>query len=333
MTKKFILSFCLFASYSFGQSFSSSNEIATGTSQTLYLCDSATTDYASIKGDGVIWDYSNVKRFDTPSSIARTFKYQSNLKPSVYTNALQTKTSEEPLSFYLSSNSNERFIEGFEYQDASFGLVSANFTSDNMKIMTYPFGFNSEVNDNFNGILKAGTMVNTSCTGSSKSIIDGRGKILLGNGVEIDNVVRHNLDFSLTASTFLGVVNVKVKQYEYYDLSNSNLPVFTHTNLDITQGSASLIKMNFVFNSVEPIKVTGLLENGLNQLSIYPNPVKDFLKIADNSVVNVKVTDVSGNVLKTSTNSSVSVSDLVSGIYFVVFDKGGISYSLKFIKE
>ncbi len=199
--------------------------------------------------------------------------------------------------------------------------------------MTYPFSLNSEVKDNFNGILKAGTLVNTSCTGSSKSIIDGRGKIMLGNSIEIENVVRHYLDFSLTASTFLGTVNVKVKQYEYYDLTNSNLPVFTHTNLDITQGSASLIKMNFVFNSVEPIKISGLLENGFNHLSIYPNPVKDVLTISDDSIISFKVTDLSGKVLKIANNSNVSVSDLVSGLYFVVFEKEGVSYSQKFIKE
>ena len=58
---KLILNTLLFIPFlTFSQSLDVSNEPAIGDAATLYVCDSNTTDYESITGTGVNWDYSTI---------------------------------------------------------------------------------------------------------------------------------------------------------------------------------------------------------------------------------------------------------------------------------
>src|SRR5690606_12418940 len=74
----------------------------------------------------------------------------------------------------------------------------------------------------------------------------------------------------------------------------------------------------------------GIEENYLNELnlSVYPNPASDILNVDISTSLNVtenentelKITDVSGRVLKQSSldkkNNEINVSELANGIYF-----------------
>jgi thermitase len=71
---------------------------------------------------------------------------------------------------------------------------------------------------------------------------------------------------------------------------------------------------------------------------VYPNPVMDKLYIHDNSansLEDIKILDVSGRLVKKMElfNTSIDVSNLNTGIYFLSFDYNGKSKVFKFIKK
>ncbi|MGB0887026.1 MAG: T9SS type A sorting domain-containing protein [Vicingaceae bacterium] len=72
-------------------------------------------------------------------------------------------------------------------------------------------------------------------------------------------------------------------------------------------------------------------------LSIYPNPVKSNITIANlqSPIVNVTVLDVTGKVVKTqiANNNTIDVSNLISGVYFVQIQTEEGVFNNKFIKE
>jgi hypothetical protein len=77
-----------------------------------------------------------------------------------------------------------------------------------------------------------------------------------------------------------------------------------------------------------------------NELSVYPNPVKNKLnfKSTENlNIKNVKILDLNGLILSETAGlsipSSLNVSDLVNGIYFVEFEYESQTYQMKFVKN
>ena len=57
-----------------------------------------------------------------------------------------------------------------------------------------------------------------------------------------------------------------------------------------------------------------------NNISVSPNPAKDFITISSSSNVVIDsavITDINGRIVKTSTSSQINISDLNSGVYFL----------------
>lgn len=69
-------------------------------------------------------------------------------------------------------------------------------------------------------------------------------------------------------------------------------------------------------------------------LSIYPNPSSDFIHIeVEESLIDVKIYNGSGQVCKTSQHKTVSISDLPPSIYFIDVETKTGHYKTKFIKN
>lgn len=75
-------------------------------------------------------------------------------------------------------------------------------------------------------------------------------------------------------------------------------------------------------------------QNELN-LSVYPNPAKDFINISQNNIPqNIQILGVDGRTYKTINNSNkIDISGLSSGFYFLKFELNNQVKSIKFIKE
>ena len=74
-----------------------------------------------------------------------------------------------------------------------------------------------------------------------------------------------------------------------------------------------------------------------NNFSIYPNPVNNVLNISvknEISINNLSITDLNGRVVtSSSSSSSIDVSNLSSGVYFVSIETNEGRGTAKFVKN
>jgi len=87
------------------------------------------------------------------------------------------------------------------------------------------------------------------------------------------------------------------------------------------------------YTYINPVGITSIKEN---ELSIYPNPVNDVMRIESKvAFKEIIVSDVHGAImLRTAFESIIDVSALQAGIYFIhCFNTEGQNYSRKFLKE
>ena len=112
--------------------------------------------------------------------------------------------------------------------------------------------------------------------------------------------------------------------------SGDNLQVKQDANSSVTSIPVSIIR-KIVFS--EALGTTVIGENK-KELSIYPNPSSDVVRISSNSMetMHVKIYSLSGQLLKIGsfdTNQDIDVSGFAKGIYLVQID----DVTLKFVKK
>ena len=81
---------------------------------------------------------------------------------------------------------------------------------------------------------------------------------------------------------------------------------------------------------------TGITENGLSNLTIYPNPTSDQITIdikGYNGVVNVEVYDLQGRLLETTTNTIVSLKKHAKGIYVLKVSYGEVTEEVRVVRD
>ena len=81
---------------------------------------------------------------------------------------------------------------------------------------------------------------------------------------------------------------------------------------------------------------TSITENGLSNLTIYPNPTQDQITIdikGYNGVVNVEVYDLQGRLLETTTNTIVSLRNHAKGIYVLKVSYGDVTEEVRVVRE
>jgi hypothetical protein len=77
-----------------------------------------------------------------------------------------------------------------------------------------------------------------------------------------------------------------------------------------------------------------VIELSKNEVNVYPNPANDILNIsASGEVSRVVISTLDGKVMKTSTESSVDVSDLTSGMYIYQVTVNGEVSTGNFVKN
>tara|TARA_R110002072_G_scaffold88112_1_gene198454 strand:- start:50830 stop:51849 length:1020 start_codon:yes stop_codon:yes gene_type:complete len=88
-----------------------------------------------------------------------------------------------------------------------------------------------------------------------------------------------------------------------------------------------------IYDSASLGVATNLMEE---KIAIYPNPVANTLSF-DNALkgANVSVFSIIGSSIleQKATNNSIDVSNLKSGVYFVVFEKDGVKATNRFVKK
>ena len=81
---------------------------------------------------------------------------------------------------------------------------------------------------------------------------------------------------------------------------------------------------------------TGITENGLSNLTIFPNPTSDQITIdikGYNGVINVEVYDLQGRLLETTTNTIVSLKKHPKGIYVLKVSYGEVTEEVRVVRD
>ena len=355
MKKQLLLVALMITGKAFSQSFTQANEASVGSSVSMYICDSLTTNNASTKGSNAVWDFTNLLIPDTVKrSLISVIDPATTQYKSYYSTSNKAIVFENFLTSYYSSTANERNCLGYYFSSTELGDVKAVFNTNPEVTHSYPFALNSVKNDQMTGTLYynySSIPVTAVATGSSMTEVDALGTLKIDAAQIFNNVLRYHIKDSVNATVtlqILGTVNATLKrdQYEYYDLSVSNLPIYTHSNLKAFVykiSSDPLVDKTTVLSkykgdkNAKPVDPTSSITGvKLTNYAIYPNPAKDLLYVIGENVSNatISIIEQSGKVLNTFNQTNVlSISSLEKGVYFVQISGLNNIEVLKFIKE
>lgn len=141
-----------------------------------------------------------------------------------------------------------------------------------------------------------------------------------------------NKNITVPANAALGNTRMRVK-YQFNSSTTSVRTELSDPCADVSQGQVEDYTITVTDASLATSEV------GVNkkaEVSIYPNPFKDILKISDTKgVKSITVTDVSGRQLKVlKAENEVNLSDLASGLYLIGLQmEDGSVKTLKAIKK
>ena len=85
-----------------------------------------------------------------------------------------------------------------------------------------------------------------------------------------------------------------------------------------------------------PTSTIGVSEEELNNISVFPNPVKDRITVSGiEDAWTYELVDVSGRLLmsgEVTNNQSIGVAELPSGVYMLTLEQDGSTKSMKILK-
>lgn len=313
----------LLTASSFGQ-FTQNNEPVDGNGATLFVIDSNAVSYEAITGSSATWDYSAVLGYDNFARTLTALDASATPEAATYPNASAAIVTQDFLVNYFSSNASERVSHGFVFTEPSVGDIVAVY--DNPVVnFEYPMALGDEVTASFSGDLFT-DLGDGDFTGSLTASVDGTGTLILAEN-SYTNVHRYKLEETVNAELDLGLFPVPItlnrKQFEYYDHTVSNLPIFTHTDVTIT---SALFNQAFtlVMSLEDPAGTVSTNNFELANVKVYPNPASDFLQVElpegmENAMI--QIVDAAGRVILTheakNVENTIAVNNLKAGTYFV----------------
>lgn len=267
-----------------------------------------------------------------------------------------TYTSDFPSATYADSTNgfaiNKNYTEvvstdslmnvGFVANNTAQGTIIVKYTTDQEKIMEFPFDYGDFYIDAYSGIFSV-QGVQTNGNGQATVNADAWGTLQLPLGISIDSVLRvKTIEYLITDTIFLQPlfpnilpIIVNAEYVHYYKPSISKFPLLSFASGSYTQNGSVLDSSTNVVTQY-PMPTVGIDElNGNNiNLSLYPNPSgNDFSTLSfdleNNSHVNVALlnnlgqniqTVFNGNLQKGTSKITIRTSNLSSGLYFVLLN-------------
>ncbi len=182
-----------------------------------------------------------------------------------------------------------------------------------------------------------------------------------------DNQIKSIIDYSLDFLTF-GYQKTSMVKYSY---SNSVPDTIMSFNWENDQWNVSMFDKDNYISGSDQVKSTdsyilsadksasevarftkesvaiynyddgntGVIQNQLSDISIYPNPVKDYLNILIKSPLNsqISIFDMRGRLMKSeivlNENTKIGVNELNHGVYLIRVQNNGNQYVQKFVKN
>lgn len=328
MKRYLLLASTLFLGVSLNAQFTFDNSPAIGDGTTLYLMDSLAPSYSEIVGEGVTWDYSNYGGYAGETRAVTIFDATETEFHEEYPGATAAMDLEGMLLTFYSNNEDERISQGFVFSEPSFGDVVVTLDEDPQTLYEYPFDFGDGFDDTYAGSTEMMGMP-AALSGSSTVSVDGKGTLILAEN-EYEDVLRYRIADVGTVESLIGPLELVRTQYEYYDHSDGNLPVFVYSSITIYQqgGTEPFMEMFVVMGKDQPAFTVGLEENVLAQAVVYPNPATDVLTInlpASVEKADVIITDALGREVykaELGVTNTIDVSTFNKGTYSARISNG-----------
>ncbi len=302
-------------------------------------------DYVST-GANYTWDFSDitatgagVRKFVSPSATPYPFFFFGN---GVFAEKAATALGGGPIpisdfyNFYSKQTTpvSAYVAEGVGMTFSSIPLPA--YYSDKDELYLYPLEFGDRDSTTFRFATLTSSMLplSYSKTGHRITEVDGWGTIKTAFGTEnclrivttqyaMDTIVLSLLPFPI------GIAN-NVRSYQWLTL-NSKIPFFEVSG-SVTMGNFTPNTVRFRGSKKE--RETAVTENFAQGIRFYPNPANDKLMFTGISAgSNYQVSSVSGAVLISgqTEGSSIDVSQLPPGIYFLQLKTNSINLNYRFI--
>jgi hypothetical protein len=331
--KKILLLITLLSNYTFGQ-MTQTNEPNYGVSKLMYVCDSNATNYSTITGNNVTWDYSQLAGVGSLTETVSLDTIDVNTIDSSFIGSTKKYSIGTTLKTFYNSTATSRISQGFIFYEATLGDVPVKWNSDAEKLVDYPFALTNSFNDIFSGVVETAiSPTASSASGSCSASIDGIGTLILQQNT-YNNITRYHFKDSILTNVSGFPVSLVRNWYEYYDLNTGNyLPLFILVNLKVYSAIINS-ETSLVLSSDQPSSFVGINDNSNELKFVYPNPANDILNISTNGeILNVVISTLDCRVVKNSTLSTVDVSTLSPGIYIYNVNVDGKVAKGNFVKN
>lgn len=162
---------------------------------------------------------------------------------------------------------------------------------------------------------------------------------LVGLNISVDNDIQILGEPIILAENFMSAFNINDMVYRV-GLCTTHPPADGEAILKIPFNESGSVNINMIVNDAKKsmaLKLsTGITDFGMNGISIYPNPVRDNLKVTGLSSETIaRIYDLDGKLLHTSTlnnhESEINVSDLSVGLYLIKLETDKESTVKRFI--
>ena len=252
-------------------------------------------------GANQVWDFSGLTLTQN-STITNITSVSSNFSNQNYV-------------LEITNNNNISVKTYFRRSDSSFEslgievLGQANKYTDTSIMYTFPYTYNTTINDTYKGITDISPK-------SFTTVYDAYGTLITPLGT-YTNVIRQKK----TEGTTVNYIWIQTN------------PFFILMEKTITNGTSSSIS---VFKNTSPLGVNPIEPK--KAMAVFPNPAHTELNIQlpeQETLDRVAITDITGKiVLKQDQNlNQINVSNLANGLYFIEAHSGNKKFQTKFIKN
>jgi hypothetical protein len=296
-------------------------------------------------GSNVVWTFNSVPTNGTSSE---TNTAPTSAEITTYPNSnsvhnVSTVTPSPSNNAKIYSKNTLANVFSFTGFDAN-GIV-LNYVTNNALLGAFPLNFGYTNTDTTAGTFIY-TTYNGTFTGTIKTDYDSYGTLNLGvAGFDpiVKNVFRIKVvqNINLSYSFFPNIGTVDQTTYTYYINEGGAIkPFFRDTTYSV---NVSLFGINQTTNQAQVLTSALTLETSnfdsvSNSINFYPNPATNILTIdnkSNSSINSISISDTNGrNVLEAkNVASTIDISDLSKGIYFVRLATDAGSVTKKLVKE
>jgi hypothetical protein len=227
------------------------------------------------------------------------------------------------VGYFKSAGSNWEFM-GF-YDNSGPTVLTLTNTG---VFATWPISYGSTLNDFANGTMTSGTMtINFSGTVSTNA--SGAGTVILPGGNTFTNCLLVVQSVSLS----IGTDSQFEKIYSFYH-SSSKFPIAEYNYQTSISGTVTNTSFNMEVSL--PALTTGLndLDKIENQILVYPNPAKDWIRIDGLTEAAVEISDITGKILiKENLSDAVNTKGLSPGLYIIKISSERGTVTKRFIVQ